>query len=50
LTDEHCLLLTMPAGQANGTWQMVGLSGVFMALTFVVFAFTACSRRRCGPR
>jgi threonine/homoserine/homoserine lactone efflux protein len=28
----------VPAGQANGTWQMVGLSGVFMALTFVVFA------------
>ena len=26
------------AGQPNGTWQMVGLSGVFMALTFVVFA------------
>ena len=28
----------LPAGQPNGTWQMVGLSGVFMALTFVVFA------------
>ena len=28
----------VPAGQATGTWQMVGLSGVFMALTFVVFA------------
>jgi threonine/homoserine/homoserine lactone efflux protein len=28
----------VPAGQPNGTWQMVGLSGVFMALTFVVFA------------
>jgi threonine/homoserine/homoserine lactone efflux protein len=28
----------VPAGQANGTWQMVGLSGVFMAVTFVVFA------------
>jgi threonine/homoserine/homoserine lactone efflux protein len=26
------------AGQPNGTWRMVGLSGVFMALTFVVFA------------
>jgi threonine/homoserine/homoserine lactone efflux protein len=26
------------AGQPNGTWQMVGLSGGFMALTFVVFA------------
>ncbi len=25
-------------GQPNGTWQMVGLSVVFMALTFVVFA------------
>ena len=28
----------VPAGKPNGTWQMVGLSGVFMALTFVVFA------------
>jgi threonine/homoserine/homoserine lactone efflux protein len=28
----------VPAGQSNGTWQMVGLSGVFMAVTFVVFA------------
>ena len=28
----------VPAGQPNGTWQMVGLSGVFMAVTFVVFA------------
>jgi threonine/homoserine/homoserine lactone efflux protein len=28
----------VPAGQPNGAWQMVGLSGVFMALTFVVFA------------
>jgi threonine/homoserine/homoserine lactone efflux protein len=28
----------LPAGQPNDTWQMVGLSGVFMALTFVVFA------------
>jgi threonine/homoserine/homoserine lactone efflux protein len=28
----------LPAGQPNGTWQMMGLSGVFMALTFVVFA------------
>jgi threonine/homoserine/homoserine lactone efflux protein len=28
----------VPAGQPNGTWQMMGLSGVFMALTFVVFA------------
>ena len=28
----------LPAGQPNGTWQMMGLSGVSMALTFVVFA------------
>ena len=28
----------VPAGQPIGTWQMMGLSGVFMALTFVVFA------------
>jgi threonine/homoserine/homoserine lactone efflux protein len=28
----------VPAGDANGTWHMVGLSLVFMALTFVVFA------------
>ena len=28
----------VPVGQSNSTWQMVGLSGVFMALTFVVFA------------
>ena len=28
----------VPTGQPDGTWQMVGLSGVFMALTFVVFA------------
>lgn len=28
----------VPAGETNGTWQMVGLSLVFMALTFVVFA------------
>ena len=28
----------VPAGTANGTWQMVGLSLVFMALTFIVFA------------
>jgi threonine/homoserine/homoserine lactone efflux protein len=28
----------VPAGQPNGTWQMMGLSGVFMALTFIVFA------------
>jgi threonine/homoserine/homoserine lactone efflux protein len=30
----------VPAGQPNGTWQMMGLSGVFMAL-FVVFALYA---------
>ena len=28
----------VPAGEPNGTWHMVGLSLVFMALTFVVFA------------
>lgn len=28
----------VPAGTPDGTWQMVGLSLVFMALTFVVFA------------
>jgi threonine/homoserine/homoserine lactone efflux protein len=28
----------VPAGQPNGTWRMMGLNGVFMALTFVVFA------------
>ena len=28
----------IPAGETNGTWHMVGLSLVFMALTFVVFA------------
>ncbi|EQM82363.1 MULTISPECIES: LysE family translocator [Microbacterium] len=28
----------VPAQTPNGTWQMVGLSLVFMALTFVVFA------------
>lgn len=28
----------VPAGQENGTWHMVGLSLVFMAVTFVVFA------------
>jgi threonine/homoserine/homoserine lactone efflux protein len=31
----------VPAGQPNGTRQMMGLSGVFMALTFVVFALYA---------
>lgn len=28
----------VPAGEINGTWHMVGLSLVFMALTFIVFA------------
>lgn len=28
----------VPAGEASGTWRMVGLSFVFMALTFIVFA------------
>jgi threonine/homoserine/homoserine lactone efflux protein len=28
----------VPAGDANGTWQMVALSLVFMAVTFVIFA------------
>ena len=28
----------VPAGQPHGSWQMMGLSGVFMAVTFVVFA------------
>ncbi len=28
----------VPAGEVNGTWHMVGLSLVFMALTFIVFA------------
>lgn len=28
----------VPAGQPNGSWRMVGLSAVFMAVTFVVFA------------
>jgi threonine/homoserine/homoserine lactone efflux protein len=38
----------LPAAQPNGTWQMIGLSGVFMALTFVVFLY-GVSRRRCAP-
>lgn len=29
----------VPAGAADGAWQMIGLSLVFMAVTFVVFAF-----------
>lgn len=28
----------VPAGEVDGTWHMIGLSLVFMALTFVVFA------------
>jgi threonine/homoserine/homoserine lactone efflux protein len=28
----------VPAGQPNGSWQMVDVMGVFLALTFVVFA------------
>ncbi|MFF1571347.1 LysE family translocator [Leifsonia sp. NPDC058292] len=28
----------VPASEVNGTWHMVGLSLVFMALTFIVFA------------
>lgn len=28
----------VPAGTPNGTWQMIGLSGVFMIATFLVFA------------
>lgn len=28
----------VPAGEASGTWHMAGLSLVFMALTFIVFA------------
>ena len=28
----------VPAGEADGTWHMIGLSLVFMALTFLVFA------------
>jgi threonine/homoserine/homoserine lactone efflux protein len=28
----------VPAGEANGTWYMIGLSLVFMVVTFVVFA------------
>lgn len=44
----------VPAGAANGTWQMVGLSLVFMAITFVVFAlygiFAAVMRNRVITR
>lgn len=31
----------VPANDPNGTWQMVGLSLVFMAVTFAVFAVLA---------
>lgn len=31
----------VPAGQANGTWQMVALSLIFMAVTFIVFTIYA---------
>ena len=44
----------VPAGEANGTWHMVGLSLVFMLLTFVVFAlyamFAATMRSRVLSR
>lgn len=44
----------VPAGAVNGTWQMVGLSLVFMAITFVVFAlygiFAAVMRNRVITR
>jgi len=44
----------VPASDPNGTWLMIGLSGVFMAVTFVVFAaygvFAATMRRRVIAR
>jgi len=44
----------VPPGQVNGTWHMVGLSLVFMGLTFVVFAlygvFAATMRSRVITR
>ncbi|MBF4459559.1 LysE family translocator [Pseudoclavibacter sp. VKM Ac-2867] len=44
----------VPAGEVNGTWHMVGLSLVFMALTFIVFAlygvFAATMRNRVISR
>ena len=44
----------VPAGAVNGTWQMVGLSLVFMALTFIVFAlygvFAATMRKQVISR
>ncbi len=36
----------VPAGTPHSTWQMLGLSAVFMAMTFVVFAaYGACAAR-----
>ena len=36
----------VPAGTPHATWQMLGLSAVFMAMTFVVFAgYGACAAR-----
>jgi threonine/homoserine/homoserine lactone efflux protein len=44
----------VPAGEANGTWQMIGLSLVFMAATFIVFAlygvFAATMRNQVVTR
>ena len=44
----------VPAGAEHGTWRMVGLSAVFMAVTFVVFAlygvFAATMRSRVLER
>lgn len=44
----------VPAGAANGTWRMIGLSLVFMVLTFVVFAlygiFAAAMRNQVITR
>ena len=44
----------VPAGEANGTWHMIGLSLVFMAVTFIVFAlygvFAATMRNQVTSR
>lgn len=44
----------VPVNEVNGTWHMVGLSLVFMALTFVIFAlygvFAAAMRNRVLSR
>lgn len=44
----------VPAGETNGTWRMIGLSVIFMALTFIVFAlygvFAATMRDRVITR